>query len=67
MAGKGRGYGAIAAGFALVLVGLGLFVYAVWSTGTIPLNDYTYGAIGLAGVGIALGAVGLDRGIEVRG
>jgi hypothetical protein len=62
-----RGYGAIAVGFVLVIFGMALFVYTVWTTGTVPLNDYTYVAVSAAGVGVAIGAIGLDRGIEVKG
>lgn len=65
MAGK-RGYGAIAAGFVLVLFGFVLILYEIWSTATIPINNYTLAGVGIAGVGVAVGAVGLDRGIEIK-
>lgn len=66
MAGK-RAYGAIAAGFILVLVGFVLIFYEIWATATIPLNDYVFAGIAIAGVGVAVGAVGIDRGVEVKG
>jgi tellurite resistance protein TehA-like permease len=65
--GKKGSYGALAAGFILALVGFVVILYEVWTTATIPLNDYTYLGVALAGVGIALGAVGIDRGIDVKG
>jgi hypothetical protein len=61
-----RGYGAIAAGFVLVLFGFVLILYEIWSTATIPINNYTLAGVAIAGIGVAVGAVGLDRGIEIR-
>lgn len=62
-----RGYGAIAAGFVLILGGFGLIFLEIWQTATIPLNDYVLAGIGLAGLGVGLGAVGLDRGVVSTG
>lgn len=57
-----RSEGAIAAGFILTIVGFLLILYAVWTSGTIPLNNLTFAGVGVSGIGIAIGAIGLDRG-----
>jgi hypothetical protein len=62
-----KGYAAIAAGFVLAVVGFALIVYEVVIGGVLPLNDYTYVGGTILGVGIAVGAIGLDRGIEIKG
>jgi hypothetical protein len=67
MAGKGQAFGITAVGFVLAIVGFAIVVYEAWVTATIPLNDITFTGVGLAGVGIAAGAIGLDRGIETKG
>jgi hypothetical protein len=63
----GRGFSALAVGFIVTLVGFVVIIYEIWTTSTIPLNDYTFAGIALAGIGIAVGAVGLDRGVSVTG
>jgi hypothetical protein len=68
---RGKGYGAIAAGFVLLLVGFGVLIYELWTAGvnttTLESNYYVWAGGLLAALGIAVGAVGLDRGIEVKG
>jgi hypothetical protein len=63
---EGRGFTWVAAGFVLALAGFGIILYAIWTTQTIPLNTLTLSGVGVAGGGIALGAIGIDRG-ERRG
>ena len=62
-----RGFGALLAGFVLTAIGFVIIFYEVWITTTIPLNMYTFAGIGAAGIGVALAAVGADRGIETSG
>jgi hypothetical protein len=52
---------ALALGFVLAIAGFAIILYEIWTTATIPLNTITYVGIGVAGVGIAAGAIGLDR------
>lgn len=59
---SGTGFVWLATGFVLALAGFSTVLYEIWTTATIPLNDYTLIGIGIAGVGIAFGAIGLDRG-----
>jgi hypothetical protein len=59
---EGRGFAWTAAGFILAVIGFGVLLYEIWSTATIPLNDVTFAGMGIAGAGIAVGAIGIDRG-----
>jgi hypothetical protein len=53
--------GSLAAGFVLAIMGFGLILYEIWATATIPLNDVTFIGIALGGLGVGLGAIGMDR------
>jgi predicted tellurium resistance membrane protein TerC len=60
---RGHGYGALAAGFVLVVVGFALILYEMWvASASFPLNTYTYVGIFIAGLGVAFAAIGFDRG-----
>jgi hypothetical protein len=62
-----KGFHWVAAGFILALAGFAVILWSIWSTGTIPLNTTTFSGVGVAGLGIAVGAIGLDRGVSVKG
>jgi hypothetical protein len=59
--GKRRSTVALAIGFVLAIVGFGIILWEIWTTASIPLNTVTFIGIGVAGVGVAAGAIGLDR------
>lgn len=51
----------MALGFIVAGVGFLTVLYEAWTTATIPLNDYTFLGIGVAGIGVAIFGVGADR------
>ena len=59
-----RGWGASVAGFVLAIAGLAVVLWAIWSSNpvSIPLNSTTFTGAGLLAVGLALAAIGFDRG-----
>ncbi|HEV2317956.1 MAG TPA: hypothetical protein VGV89_10355 [Thermoplasmata archaeon] len=59
-----RGWGAAVAGFVITIVGVTVVLWAIWTSNpvAIPLNTTTYTGAGIAAVGVALAAIGFDRG-----
>lgn len=58
-----RGWGASIVGFVLTIAGFGVIIYVMFTSTSvaIPLNTTTFAGIGVAGVGIALAAIGFER------
>ncbi|MCI4360084.1 MAG: hypothetical protein L3J91_00110 [Thermoplasmata archaeon] len=52
----------MAIGFVFALGGFAIILYAIWTSQSIPLNTLTLTGVGVAGFGVATGAIGLDRG-----
>ncbi len=67
--GAARGWFAEIAGVLLLVIGIGLVFYEIYTQNplAVPLNDYTFAGIGAAGIGAAALAIGLDRGAPRRG
>lgn len=65
--GARMGFHWVAAGFILALLGFAIVLWSIWTSATIPLNTTTFTGVGIAGFGIAVGAIGLDRGVAVKG
>jgi hypothetical protein len=59
--GRRGGFGPLAAGFILAVIGFAGILYEIWTTASIPLNTVTYTFVVVAGAGVALGLVGFDR------
>ena len=57
-----RGFAWTAAGFILAISGFAVLLYEIWSMLTIPLTMSPSAGMGIAGAGIAIGAIGIDRG-----
>ena len=59
-----RGWWATTVGILAALAGFAVIIWVVATTspGGLPLNTVTFTGIGLAGIGIATTAIGLDRG-----
>jgi hypothetical protein len=60
-----QGYFAETFGAVLLIAGLLLLAWELMTSGgltTIPFNDYTYAALGMAAIGAAGFAIGADRG-----
>ena len=67
--GASRGWGWSVAGITLAIVGFAIVLFAIWTANpvSIPLNNTTFAGAGIAAVGVAAAAIGLDRGAPSLG
>jgi hypothetical protein len=68
--GAARGWWASTFGYVLTIVGVAVILYNVITVGgvtSIPANTVTYAGVGVVVFGVALAAVGIERGRPEEG